>query len=216
MYSPSDYKDDQTFVQSLYGKIELPEKEKNEKDDIINILSNLEKRINANIEKQLSILKTDYPGLEEEIRKIKTQLKESTDVNIREFISEFKINVELKEKLIEYRNYPANFVLLSSIIESNSKTIDELSKFSKKKYLAKGWEEAIDGLFMNDLLIGSAEKFEVNPQFKEDLGKWNKVNRVQITRISRMIEEQETDNVNKLSHEELMNRVRQLAKRIRM
>lgn len=216
MYSPSDYKDDQTFVQSLYGKIESQEKAKNEKDDIINSLSNLEKRINANIDKQLSSLKTGHPGLEEEIGNIKTQLKESTDVNIRKFISEFKINIDLKDKLIEYRNYPAYFVLLSYIIESNSETIDELRKFSKEKYLSKGWEEAIASLFLNDILIGSAEKFEINPQFKEDLEKWNKMNQVHIYRISRVIEEQETENAKKLSHEDLMNRVRQIAKRIIM
>jgi len=216
MYSPSDFKDDQTFVNSLYGKFELPEKEKNEKTDIINRLSNLEKNINTNIEKQLGQLKIDNPVLEEEIKKIKIQLKESTDINIKEFISEFKINVDLKEKLIEYRNYPAYFILLSSIIESNSKNIDDLKRFSKIKYIAKGWEFAIDALFANDLLLGSDKKFEVNPQFKEDLEKWNKINRIQINLIRRMIEKKETNYESELSSEELLNRTRQLAKRIRI
>lgn len=216
MYSPSDFKDDETFVQSLYGKLDNNEKEKTDKEDIINRLSNLELRINTNIEKMLGEIKVDNPKLEEEIRKIKEQLKESTDENIKEFISEFKIDIKLKEKLIEYRNFPAYFVLIESLLKSNANNMTALQRHAKKNYLASGWEDSIGSLFHNDILTGNINNFKINPDFKDDLEKWEKINLPQLVRIRRMIESQETDNENKLTHEQIMERVRKVARRIKI
>ncbi|WP_435625798.1 hypothetical protein [Flagellimonas sp.] len=212
MYSPSDFKDDKTFVQSLYGKINSGEKDK---DGIIESIGSLEKRINETIEKQLGELKFDNPKLEEEIKKIKDQLKDSTDENIREFISEFKIDVDLKDKLIEYRNYPAYFILIDSIISSKSTNVEMLEKHSKRRYIAQGWENAIEDLFKNNILIGDSENFEINPKFYDDLVKWRKTNMRRLFLIRRLIENQEKDE-DSMTHEELMERVRSVARRIKM
>lgn len=211
MYSPSDFKDDKTFVQSLYGKINSNEKEK---DNLIESIGGLEKRINETIEKQFGELSLDNPKLEEEIRKIKNQLKDSTDENIREFISEFRIDVNLKDKLIEYRNYPAYFVLIEAIVGSKATTINDLREYSKKRYLAEGWEDAIESLFRNSILIGDSDKFEINPNYKEDLVKWRKMNLRLLFLIRKIIEDQETNDT--MTHNELMERVRKMARRIKM
>lgn len=211
MYSPSDFKDDKTFVQSLYGKINSNEKEK---DNLIESIGSLEKRINETIEKQFGELSFDNPKLEEDIKKIKDQLKDSTDENIREFISGFRIDINLKDKLIEYRNFPAYFVLIESIIGSKATNVNELREYSKKKYLAEGWEDAIESLFRNGILIGETDKFEINPDYKEDLIKWQKMNMRLLFLIRQRIKEQETND--SMSHDELMDRVRKMARRIKM
>ncbi|OGS72654.1 MAG: hypothetical protein A3F91_06995 [Flavobacteria bacterium RIFCSPLOWO2_12_FULL_35_11] len=213
MYSPSDFKDDKTFVQSLYGKINSEEKDM---DGILEKIGDLEKRINETIEKQLGELNIGNPKLEEEIKKIKDQLKDSTDENIREFISEFKIDINLKDKLIEYRNFPAYFLIIDSVLASNATNINDLEKQSKRNYLAQGWEQAMDSLFRNDILIGDSENFEVNPEFKKDLIKWRKMNIKHLFIIRKMIKDEESKENSEFSPEQLLGRTRRIAQRIKL
>jgi hypothetical protein len=171
MYSPSDYKEDKSFMDLFRGnygsKIET-------KSDFSNVFEELEQKITNKLTQKFEQIKESDPAnnnIQEEINKI--NIKQITGESIQELRLEPILKGELKEIMLSFYQFPAYYLLIYGIIRSKSTTIEELRRFTDQFYIPKSWEVgALDRLFSEQLIIGDQKSFVINDKFAKDLNSW--------------------------------------------
>jgi hypothetical protein len=124
-------------------------------------------------------------------------------------------NVELKQIMLSYLEFPAYYVLISAIIQSKANSITEIDAFSKKFFIVKNWKvTGFPVLFRENILNGEKESFVLNENYKETLEKWESENRKIINSISQQFKKieltQETHEKEKIEYiiSTLSNKIR--------
>lgn len=173
MYSPSDYKEDKSFMDSLFGN-NYGEKNSKLTSELSNLSSELEQKINDKIAESFKDLNSTSTKLTpEEIEKLKTNIKRATDESIKEIRDESLLNLELKQKMLSFFPFPAYYVLIFAIMQSKSSSVKQLKKFSDDFYIPRNWEtSAFPRLFGENIILGTETSFTINKDYKNDLDKW--------------------------------------------
>jgi hypothetical protein len=220
MYSPSDYKDDKSFMDSLFGNYYGDSKsEKDEKDelDTTKLASEIESKITEKLQKKLneSIKDSKNPEIQKEIDSLKEQIKNVADQTVIEVKSMFAIPTDLKEILLSFYRFPAFYMVIYALVRSKATSIDRLKSFSRKYYLPGDWENgAIPQLFEKEILLGTESKFSINEDFQEHLDNWvdQNSNKLKAMNNAFRMEENDDDDVDRKKHRD---RVKELSSRLK-
>jgi len=195
MYSPSDYKEDKSFMDSLFGGNYGNKIETKGESDFSNLFEELEQKITNKLTQKFEQIKESDPAnnnIQEEINKI--NIKQITGESIQELRLEPILKGELKEIMLSFYQFPAYYLLIYGIIRSKSTTIEELRRFADQFYIPKSWEVgALDRLFSEQLIIGDQKSFIINEKFSKDLNSWARRNSQAIRTMSQ--EYEKLDNI---------------------
>lgn len=185
MYSPSDYKDDKTFLDSLYGnpsKTSLLRYEFDRNE----LVEKVESKIVESVEK---VFKEERPGpkdteeLNKKIEKIRESINEITNESIRKVF----LPIELKNTLLEWKQFPAYYLLINAILKTGANTIKSIEEASKKYFIPGKWEEvALPELEEKGIIRWKTkEAFEMNQDYLDALSKWISHNYTVISSIEK-------------------------------
>ncbi len=119
MYSPSDFRDDKNFMDSLAGNYYGNKKEDGDDFDVTKLSSEMEEKITEKLQQKLSdiIENSNNPEIKKEINKLKHQIKNITGQTITEVRSMFAIPTDLKEILLNFYRFPAFYTIIYIIIK---------------------------------------------------------------------------------------------------
>lgn len=189
MYSPSDFKDDKSFLDTLnnnYGNIDKSET-KYHSDRFSNLFMDFEKKTIEKISKQLDAIRQTSNISVEDIKDVEKVASES----IYEFKKEFFDVNKIKDL---FYTFPAHFVLLYAIYISHSTSIKELREYSEKFFIPIGWNGGLENLIRINILLGSVESFRINPDCKPFVEDVVMRNRDKILRIQSLCENSPKDS----------------------
>ncbi len=217
MYSPSDYNDDKSFMDSLFGGYYGDKNENKEEFNPIKLSIDLENKLTERLQSKLDevIKKSSNPEIQREIEALKLQIKSVADQSIIEVKNLYAIPTELKEILLSFYRFPAFYMIIYALIRSKATSVDELNALINRYYLPGGWEESgLPQLFGKEILIGENSKFEINPKYLEGLEKWveQNGNKLKIMNNKFRIEEGEQTEENKSKS---MERIKEMTERLR-
>lgn len=213
MYSPSDYKEDRSFMDSLFGSNYGDKNSKYLNSEMSRISIELEQKITEKITEKITASKEGANSKlsAEDIATIKQNIKKATDETIKEIKDESLLTVGLKEKMLNFYQFPAFYILIYAIVRSKSKTVTQLNKYSEKLFIPPSWESgAIKRLLSTGIVVGDEVSFSINPEYTLELNKWADENVSIITFMSqryRRAEDQE-DNSQK---EKIKSRIVRMA-----
>jgi hypothetical protein len=217
MYSPSDYKDDKNFMDSIFGNYYGNKKDNKDDLDIDKMSNDLESKITEKLIKKLneSIKDSNKPEIQKEINQLKDQIKNITDQSIIEVKGSFALPPDLKEIMLNFYRFPAFYMIIYAIIRTNASSTADLKSSENKFYLPGDWENGgLPELFEKSLLIGTEKKFKINPKYKEHLDYWieQNSNKLKVINNAFRIEENSDDDDVKVKYSE---RIKELSNRLR-
>jgi len=172
MYSPSDYKDDKTFVDSLYGNTSKTSllKYDFDKDELA---KKIENKIVESVEKVFKQERPEPKDTEELNKKIK-KIRESINEITNESILKVFLPIRLKNTLLQWKQFPAFYLLINAILKTGANTVKSIEEASKKYYIPDNWEEiALPELEEKGIIKWKTKGvFEMNNDYKNALSKW--------------------------------------------
>lgn len=187
MYSPSDYREDKTFLDSLYGQ-GLKENSSNLNNELFNkkleefeekMIKSMEEKFKQNSSKTVS--ETDIKQLLEEY---KTEIKTFTETNNNSNAIDLKIPSLLKSSIVKWISFPAFIPIIYAIVKEDCKSVSDISKIEDKYNLPVRWNESgILNLFKSNILVGNNKKFNINNFVKDSLENWILLNEETIVSI---------------------------------
>lgn len=214
MYSPSDYKDDKNFMESLFNN-----KNYYSNDSASNLkFTSIEKNISDLIDqkfKKISQQSDNNPQLLKTINEIKKQLKEETDTTLESVTNQNILSSNLKSILVNYFELPAFYLLINAIIRTNAKNPQKLSEVEEKYSLPNGWQDGgLYKLLKDGILTGNADKFQVNKDFLSELNNWVTKNGLTLRMLQKAFKEQsESENKEEEGKQEI--RIKNLTSRLK-
>jgi hypothetical protein len=181
MYSPSDYKDDKSFIDTLFGSGSnkdaiLPEVA----EGINKSIEKLERKIAETLDIQ-SQRPTKKTYTEEEVKgiieKLKIELKSVSD-EVSKTTGEYVLNIpsKLLKQIIKWSSYPAFIPLIYPIVKEGLTSSQELSHEGILNSLELPWLNGLNRLIKDNILIGTKNKFKINPEFEDGLNQWVNLN----------------------------------------
>ncbi|NQU66319.1 MAG: hypothetical protein HQ510_00110 [Candidatus Marinimicrobia bacterium] len=179
MYSPSDYKDDKSFMDSIFGNYYGNKKDNKDDLGIGKISTELEAKITEKLISKIndSIKDSNDPKIQKEINQLKDQIKKITDQSIIEVKGIFALPPDLKGIMLNFYRFPAFYMIIYAAIMSKAKSVDGLKSSKNKYYLPGEWETAgLQELFEKGIFIGTDKNFQINPQYQEHLEYWREQN----------------------------------------
>lgn len=189
MYSPSDYKDDKSFMDSLFGSNFGSKNENKNIDDLSKLSTELETKITEKLNQQIDKMQSSTisdTDLKKEIEAIKAQIKQVTEESLNEIRDESILKGDLKEKMLGLFQHPAFYLLIYAIDRSNATSIDELKSFTDKFYVPDNWEKSgLRRLFESSIIIGNKESFSINEEYKVEISKWTARNEMKLRTLSK-------------------------------
>jgi hypothetical protein len=219
MYSPSDYKDDKSFMDSIFGGY-YGNKKNEETDNFINekITQELENKILGNIQPKLEKLQQEnnIEELKKEIAIIKDELRVATDQSAKELTSLSLLSPDLKNKMLNLYRFPANFLPLYAILKTKAENIEVAKEFSKNFFIPGTWEKnGITRLLKEGLLIGDIDNFKIDPTFEKELVYWIERNDLILREISTVYKRMESETKTKESVQKTIDESRIVAEALR-
>ncbi|WP_299781248.1 hypothetical protein [uncultured Formosa sp.] len=187
MYSPSDFREDKNFIDSLYGQ--QSEKSKLPKVDFDNfskslekmeskLLESLNKKINSTSNGTItkSELKEILESQKSEIRQLsKNAIENSNELG-------FTVSSDLRSEFVKWISYPAYIPIIYAIIKENTPTVSKLKTLEDKYNLPERWDES--GLLgLEEIVSIKNDKIIIDNETKEMLIKWVNANEKTILSI---------------------------------
>jgi hypothetical protein len=217
MYSPSDYNDDKSFMDSLFGGYYGDKKENKEEFDAVKFSIELENKLTESMQSKLDeiIKNSNSPIFKKEIEALKLQVKSVADQSIIEVKNLYAIPTDLKEILLSFYRFPAFYMIIYALVRSKAKSADRLNALIRRYHLPGGWEESgLPQLFQKEIIIGDKSKFELNPKYREGLEKWVEQNGYKLKVMNNIfrLEEEEQNDENKSKSKE---RIKEMTERLR-
>lgn len=217
MYSPSDYNDDKSFMDSLFGGYYGDKKANKEEFDVVKLSIDLENKLTKSLQTKLDevIKNSNSPVLKREIEALKLQVKSVADQSIIEVKSLYAIPTELKEILLGFYRFPAFYMIIYAIVRSKATSTDRLKAFISRYYLPGEWEHAgLPQLFEKEILIGDHTKFEINPKYIKGLEKWveQNINKLKLMNNTFRLEE---GDINEENISKSKERIKEMTERLR-
>lgn len=186
MYSPSDYREDKTFLDSLYGQggKKVSEKSLNS-EKIVKTLTEFEEKVINSIEKKLKYKSISSDEIKELLVNYKDEAKVISERAIQESLGiNFEIPSILKSAIIYWISYPAYIPIVYAIVKESLKSVEQIKSIENKYNMPSRWDiSGLKGLFDFEILIGTPEAFEINESVKEALSKWIELNEQTIVLI---------------------------------
>lgn len=175
IYSPSDYREDKTFLDSMYGQGTPISTEKSISSNYVkNILDGLQAKMNSIenvISKNVNLNSIQINQLLEEY---KSEVKgQSEKLNNESSKLNFAIPIPLTKVLLKMVAFPAYIPIIYCIIKENAASISDMQRFNDKYNLLIGWdEEGIKKLIESGILEGNYNNFVLSNSIKEPLNNW--------------------------------------------
>ncbi|ORE85952.1 hypothetical protein ATO7_11683 [Oceanococcus atlanticus] len=107
----------------------------------------------------------------EAISSIREQVSRLGDA-AREASSEAILPIAIGSRLKEFLDFPAHFLLLQAIVETGASSTEELDKLQEKYHLPTGFEDGVENLLKEGLLVGSLEHFRLPSGAQQSLIEW--------------------------------------------
>jgi hypothetical protein len=178
MYSPSDYREDKSFIDSLYGL--------NKVESISVSMVDIENKIRN----EVSVILT------EQLDDKKDEKLSAGDIkNLLESAIEKKNNavstipLGLSSEIIRWVTFPANIPLIYAIIKENVSSVAELANVKKTYNMLEAVERVgIKSLLRKKTILGTNDEFEINPIYKQYLFKWVEANESSLIEIVKVYE----------------------------
>lgn len=200
MYSPSDYKNDESFLNTLkdnYGS-NGTDNDFIHSNELSNIFVDFEKKILEKISLQLDITRKQIANMSpDDLEVITKDMEKVTSESINEFKKEFFDINKMRDLFV---NFPAHYVLLFAIIKSKSKNIRDLKRFSDNFFIPIGWEEGVNHFIQMKILLGTNSSFIINPDCRELITRIIKENHDKILKLSQVFKDEECGGVNNIEH----------------
>jgi hypothetical protein len=204
MYSPSDFQDDENFMKSLFGDYYG----QNKNLDVSKFSQELENKIIEKFQQKFNNISND-PGVTKKIN-------EATSGAITEIKNLFSLPAELKEILLSFYQYPAYYILITALVRSRSKNIEQLKNYSNKYYIPGEWEkQGIRGLLDKKLLIGDDKNFQINDKYLESLINWVENNNHKLHSLSKAFRLKQDKDDNEEMNIKYINRINLLLSRLK-
>lgn len=184
MYSPSDYKEDKSFMDSLFGNNYGKDTNNKFDEELLKISDELEAKLTEKLSKKFENTKASGTGKNSKsLEEIRKSIKEVTDESIQELREKSILKTELKATLLEFYQYPAFYLLIYAVIKSKATTLKDLKKFAENFYIPENWENAgISRLLKDKILLGTRNKFSLN--HSDELERWANLNEDRINNMS--------------------------------
>lgn len=217
MYSPSDYNDDKSFMDSLFGGYYGDKKENKEEFNPVKLSIELEQKLTESLQSKLDevIKNSNNPALQKEIEALKTQVKSVADQSIIEVKNLYEIPTELKEILLSFYRFPAFYMIIYALVRTKATTVDRLNTFNSRYYLPGEWEEGgLPKLLQKEILIGDESKFKINPKYLDGLEKWVEQNANKLKVMNNAFRREEGDQ-NEENKSKSKERIKEMAERLR-
>ena len=219
MYSPSDYKDDKSFMDSIFGGY-YGNKKNVEADNFLNekITQELESKILGKIQPKLEKLQQEnnIEELKKEITNIKDELKVATDQSAKELTSLSILSPELKNKMLNLYTFPANFLPLYVISKSKAQNVEAAKEYAKNFFIPGTWEKnGIMRLIKEGLLIGDNNNFKIDPAYEKELTYWIERNEPIIRGISAVYKKTDSEMTTKEAIQKAIEESRIIAEALR-
>jgi hypothetical protein len=166
MYSPSDYRDDKTFLDSIYGQ---PDKKIVSSIESVNIVSksleDFEKKIFTALDEKIASNTSKTVSGDELKRLIETTLKQTKE-------DKFEIPQTLRKEIVRWISYPAYLPIVYAIYKENASTTNELKQVEERYNLPQRWDKSgLKGL-LGEILVGDENKFSFADEIKGSIFKW--------------------------------------------
>lgn len=185
MYSPSDYREDKTFLDSLYGQVKgksVTETESN----TIRVLEAFEGKILGLIDEKISSKAEANLSKEELLSILQADVKELSEKTIQESRLSFTIPEKLRSQIIRFISYPAFLPIIYAIVANDATSQSDLKKIESKYGLPRQWDtRGLKGL-IGRVLEGDASSFKIADDLKDPLKKWIEVNESVINGIAEL------------------------------
>lgn len=133
--------------------------------------------------------------------------KSESSIDLDKFKSEIMAEIQEKKnklskvvsnalyrKLSKYRDLPAFYVLLDSIVRRSLTSLDSVQEIQLKEVIPLGFESGIRKLIEEDILVGEIESFTVNSEFLDELELFFDINKETIKDLRRSYSEREAHN----------------------
>lgn len=162
---------DTILSQSRFGEDEATNefKESSALEDVVKRqLEETEQRITTSLEEKVRAIitsKNDPNIIQHAIDSIRSDIRMLTD-KASSISSNVEIPTNLREQLIEWKSYPAMFVLLAAIVKENAKSVADMAIYKDKYNLPVGWQGGVGTIIRKGLLTGSTERFEIVPEYQ--------------------------------------------------
>lgn len=186
MYSPSDYREDKNFIESMYGNNHKTNVDVNDKITIIleelenKLITSIDKKINIAIDKSSTLDKTELKTF---LETYKTEVKVLSEEAIKKSSGiDFDMPISLRNEIIRWVNYPAFLPLIYAIVKEKISSVSKLSNYKDVYYFRGDWENrGLTGLKNIIEIDGDSIKFVGD--VKLPLEKWIKLNEKNIKKI---------------------------------
>jgi hypothetical protein len=188
LYSPSDYREDKAFMDTLYGSTNTKQKTYPVKSELtIEALTEFEEKLIKSMEEKISNIPNtpDTESIKKLIEEYKNEIKQISEEAISENEEiDLKLPIALKQAIVQWISYPAFIPIIYAIQKENSNSTKDLEKVKSKYNFTRFWDKSgIKGLLNSEILIGNSEEFEIRPSLKNELVKWININEPTITCI---------------------------------
>jgi hypothetical protein len=192
MYSPSDFREDKNFIDSLYGqkydKTILIEPTINTKNSIEQIESRMINSINEKIDKisNGNLTKEDLTAI---LESQKTEIRKATN----DAVNEINYPQTLRKEFAKWISFPAYLPIIYAIIKQNAKSISALRKVEDKYNLPSRWYiSGISGL--KNIIDKDDDKISLKKDIEKPIKQWIELNESTILEIIDVFsEEKEID-----------------------
>lgn len=166
MYSPSDYRDDKTFLDSLYGH---PNRKIASSAESVNIVSksleDFEKKIFSALDEKITSSTSKTVSSEELKKLIEATLKQTKE-------SELEIPQTLRKEIVRWISYPAYLPIVYAIYKENASTQDNLKQVEERYNLPQRWDKSGLQNLLGPILVGNVNGFSFVDGIKEPISKW--------------------------------------------
>ncbi|WP_375171759.1 hypothetical protein [Marinobacter sp.] len=137
-------------------------------------LNEIESSLFKKMEGQIGSMSAQSPSaewVEDVVTSLKSEIENLKD-SAQKASSEAILPIVLKERLENFKDFPAHFVILAGIIKSRARSYDELLKVQDEYNFPHPFDSGLENLMQADLVLGSEDEFRVNPDFEPFLEWW--------------------------------------------
>ncbi|WP_373032965.1 hypothetical protein [Sulfurovum sp.] len=193
---------DSILDQNQYG-VSLDEIEKDRSLEVIENtlkakLSETELNLSTMVEEKIKNLSnSSLPNdktIEKTITDIKNEISNMKKTAI-DLSSSFKLPKTVKEQLLEWRDFPAHYLVLACIIKEKITSIDKLEEYESSYNLPSGYQSGLQNLIDSGIINGNINKFSIPIENIDSLSIWVENNWILLEKLMKNYSNKEENTV---------------------
>lgn len=158
---------------ALDNSIDTIEKVLNEK------LTKTEQHLSKIVEDKIKSLSNNDPkndvaiqkAIDEILGEISSLRQTAVDVS-----TSFKLPKHLKERLLEWKGFPAHYVVLACIVKESVTSFNMLERYKDKYHFPGNYESGVENLIESRIVVGNFDDFKISPEDLAPLSIWVEAN----------------------------------------